>query len=120
MIRSYRDLRVYQESYEMGLQVHRLTLGFPDYERYELGSQMRRASKSIPANIAEGYGRRAGEREFKHFLTNALGSSDEMKVHLDYARDLGYVDEAGHRELYERYQAVSKQLVVLIQRWVKY
>lgn len=81
---------------------------------------MRRASKSIPANIAEGYGRRESEREFKHFLTNAVGSSDELKVHLDYARDLGYMSEAEHRELYSGYEVVARQLVSLIRRWVKY
>jgi four helix bundle protein len=120
MIRSYQDLVVYQQSYQLGLQVHRLTLGFPDFEKYELGSQMRRASKSIPANIAEGYGRRGSEREFKHFLTNAVGSTDEMKVHLNYARDLGYMSETEHQELYSKCEMLARQLVSLIWRWVKY
>ncbi len=57
-IRSYRDLRVYQRSYEAALELHRLTLRFPGFERGELGSQLRRASKSVPLNIAEGYGRK--------------------------------------------------------------
>ena len=58
MIESYRDLRVYQISYELALEVHKLTLKFPDFEKYELGSQARRAAVSIPVNIAEGYGKK--------------------------------------------------------------
>ena len=58
MIKSYQDLRVYQISYQLALQVHQLTLKFPDFERYELGSQLRRAATSIPINIAEGYGKK--------------------------------------------------------------
>jgi len=58
MIQSYEDLEVYQRTYKMALDIHQLTLKFPGYERFELGSQLRRATKSIPINIAEGYGKR--------------------------------------------------------------
>ena len=68
----------------MALEVHQLTLGFPDLERYGLAEQMRRASKSIPANIAEGYGVQT-QRNFARFLSQALGSSAEMGVHVDFA-----------------------------------
>ena len=76
---SYRDLEVYQEAYRLALEVHQLTLAFPDIERYVLADQMRRASKSIPANIAEGYGVQT-QRNFARFLSQALGSSAEMGV----------------------------------------
>jgi four helix bundle protein len=87
---SYRDLEVYQEAYALGLEMHRLTLGFPEVERYVLADQMRRASKSVPANVAEGYGL-ATKRNFAHFVGQALGSTNEMQVHLDFAKDLGYI-----------------------------
>ena len=57
-MRSYRGLEVYQKSYDLALRIHKVTLKFPDYERYEIASQMRRASKSITLNIGEGFARR--------------------------------------------------------------
>jgi four helix bundle protein len=68
MIGSYRELRVYQLSYQLGLRVHRVTHTFPDFERFELGSQLRRAALSIPVNIAEGYGKKSSVADFKRFL----------------------------------------------------
>ncbi len=55
-ISSYKDLRVYQRSYELALEIHKITMKFPAHERQELGSQLRRAATSVPINIAEGYG----------------------------------------------------------------
>ena len=55
MIESFRDLKVYQKAYTSSLKIHEISLTLPDFEKYELGSQMRRASKSIAMNIAEGY-----------------------------------------------------------------
>jgi four helix bundle protein len=111
---SYRDLEVYQEGYRLALEVHQLTLGFPEVERYVLAEQMRRASKSIPANIAEGYGVRT-QRNFARFLSQALGSSDEMEVHLDFAKDLGYITEEVHAQLADRYTVLGKRLYRLMQ-----
>ena len=58
MIKSYKDLEVYKRSYKLALKTHKITLTFPAIERYELGSQLRRATKSIPLNIREGYGKK--------------------------------------------------------------
>ena len=89
MIQKYQDLRVYQEAYRLAILVHKKTLNFPEIERHELGSQLRRAATSIPANIAEGYGRKNSAAEFKHFLRNALGSGNEVRVFIDMTKDLG-------------------------------
>ena len=112
---TYRDLEVYQEGYRLGLEVHQLTLGFPDIERYALADQMRRASKSIPANIAEGWGVQT-QRNFARFLGQALGSTNEMQVHLDYAQDLGYITSERHGRLLERYVVLGKRLYRLMER----
>ena len=112
---SFRDLEVYQEAYRLALEMHQLTLGFPDVERYVLAEQTRRASKSIAANIAEGWGRQT-ERNFAHFLGQALGSADEMLVHLDFAKDLGYISPKQHAELSSRYDVLGKRLWTLMQR----
>ena len=103
MIKSYRELRVYQISYRLGLQVHRLTLDFPDFEKYELGSQLRRAAISIPINIAEGYGKKSTIADYKRFLQIAQGSKDEVKVLLEIVKDLNYITEEEFRQLYETY-----------------
>ena len=116
-IRSYRDLRIYQRSYQTALEIHRLTLKFPAFERGELGSQLRRSSSSIPINIAEGYGRKKSSNDFKRFLGIALGSCDETSVLLDFAHDLSYLDRQTYANLKEAYDQIGKGLNKLIQVW---
>ena len=116
-IRSYRDLRIYQRSYQSALEVHRLTLKFPAFERRELGSQLRRASSSIAINIAEGYGRKKSPEDFKRFLVMALGSCDETSVLLDFSRDLNYLDEKTFADLKKKYEEIGKGLNKTIQVW---
>jgi four helix bundle protein len=116
-IASYRDLEVYQRSMTALIQVHTLALAFPDYERFALTDQLRRSSKSIPANIAEGYGRRKSAREFKHFLTLALGSANETLVHLEIAHALAYGDPAAAAALMDAYTVICKMLYRLIEAW---
>jgi len=116
-IRSYRDLRVFQRSYQTALEIHRITLKFPAFERGELGSQLRRSASSIPINVAEGYGRKKSSSDFKRFLVIALGSCDETSVLLDFARDLNYLDEQSYSDLKQKYEEISKGLNKLIQAW---
>ena len=91
---SFEDLAVFQRAYRLSLDIHRATLMWPVIEQHALCDQMRRASKSICANVAEGYGRqKQSKAEFKRFVWMAVGSSDEMRVWVRYALDLGYIDE---------------------------
>ena len=113
-IKSFEDLRVYQLSFKLALQIHQLTQNFPEYERYELGRQLRKAAVSIPLNIAEGYGRQSAKAEFKHFVRNALGSSNEVIVLLNLAKELGYVQDD---ELIKQYDELGKQLYKLREVW---
>ncbi len=92
---SFEDLEVFQRAYSVSLEVHCASLTFPAAEQYALADQMRRASKSICANIAEGYGRQKKSKpEFRRYLQMAIGSGDEMRVWLRYCLDLGYIEEA--------------------------
>ena len=114
---SFEDLEVFQRSYRLSLDVHRKSLALPRIEQFVLGDQMRRASKSICANIAEGYGRQSRSKaEFKRFLWMAIGSADEMRVWARYALDLGYIDEPLWLEWRDEYQVISKQLQALVGR----
>ncbi len=117
MIQSYRDLEVYKRSYGLALDIHRLSFTLPETEKYELSSQIRRAAVSIPLNIAEGYGRKESKAEFKHFLRNALGSCNEVRVLIDMLKDLGYLEEKINASLVEEYDILGKQLNQLIKKW---
>jgi four helix bundle protein len=108
---SFEDLEVFKRAYRISLDVHRSSLTMPTIEQHALGDQMRRASKSICANIAEGYGRQSRSKaEFKRFLWMATGSCDEMRVRARYAFDLGYVDEQKWRDWRDEYQVIAKML----------
>ena len=108
---SFEDLEVFQRSYRLALEVHRKSLALPKIEQFVLGDQVRRASKSICANIAEGYGRQSRSKaEFKRFLWMAIGSADEMRVWARFALDLGYIEEPPWREWRDEYQVIAKML----------
>ena len=79
MLRSYRDLLVWQKAIELAILIYQLSDGFPRTEIYNLTSQIRRASVSIPTNIAEGYGRRS-RKEYSQFLFVAQGSLKELET----------------------------------------
>jgi four helix bundle protein len=97
--------------------VHNLLVKFPDYEKYELCAQIRRCSKSIPANIAEGYSKRRFEKEFRRHLNIAMGEANEIVVHIEISRALDYIDEPKCAELVDGYTIVGKQLFRLMSNW---
>ena len=86
-MQDFRDLKVWQKSHQLTLEVYRSTATFPREELYGLTSQIRRASSSIPANIAEGCGRNS-PNELRRFLEIAMGAASELEYHLLLARDL--------------------------------
>ena len=88
---SHKDLKVWQESMTLVVAVYKATEDFPKHEIYGLTSQIRRASISIPSNIAEGAGRR-GNKEFIRFLYIALGSLSEVETQLEIAFRLNYLE----------------------------
>ncbi len=117
MIKSFRDLEVYKEAYELMLLVHEEVKKLPTYERNDLASQIRRASKSCSANIAEGWARRRFEKEFKRFLDSSIGSANEMEVHIETARDLKYLNQDYCEELLLRYKNLGGKLNNLRKNW---
>jgi four helix bundle protein len=95
-VRQFKDLDVYQKAFNISLDIHTTSLDFPKIEQFAgIADQMRRASKSICANIAEGFAKQQRSKpEFKRFLLMDLGSAEEMQVWIEYARALGYVPQA--------------------------
>jgi four helix bundle protein len=107
----FEDLAVFKLAYRLSLEIHRASLSFPAVEQYGLGDQVRRASKSICANLAEGFGKQAASpAEFRRFLMMAIGSADEMRVWLRYGLDLGYVDRPTWQRWRDGYQEVAQML----------
>src|SRR6266851_5213293 len=93
--RGFEDLEVFRRAYRVSLEVHRASLEFPAIEQRALADQIRRASKSICANLAEGFGRQlVSKPEFRRFVTMALGSADEMQVWAISTRERRIVDGA--------------------------
>ena len=112
---SFEDLEVFKRAYRLSLEIHRNSQDFPSSEQYELGQQVRRASKSICANIAEGFGKQSTSRvEFGRYLKIAMGSADEMRVWARYCLDLGYIDEPTWRRWRDEYQEIAKMLQGLL------
>ena len=120
MITSYRDLDVYKESYKLAIEIHKITQSYPDYERYEIGSQIRRAATSLPMNIAEGYGKKESAAEFKRFLLMAMGSCNELEVLVEMSKDLGYISQEKYDEIIERYRTLGKRLNTLVKSWKQF
>ncbi len=113
MLKSYRELLVWQKSYALALELYSATSDFPKHEIYGLTSQMRRASVSIPSNIAEGYAR--GYRpEYIRFTGVAYGSLAELQTQLMLARDLDYLNPKQYDELASGYEELERMLSALI------
>ncbi len=105
---------MFRRAYRVSLEVHRASLDFPRIEQFALADQVRRASKSICANLAEGFGRQlVSKPEFRRFVTMALGSADEMQVWTLYCRDLGYLDGEVAERWRSEYQQIARMLTGL-------
>jgi four helix bundle protein len=109
----FEELEVFRRAYRVSLELHRVSLAFPPIEQRVLADQMRRASKGICANLAEGYGRKRSNADFRRFVQMALGSSEEMRVWLRYAHDLQYIDTEHWQRWRDEYHAISRMLQAL-------
>jgi four helix bundle protein len=108
-MRNYRDLVVWQKAHRLTLDTYKATQVFPTEERYGLTSQIRRSCSSIPANLAEGCGRRS-DGEMGRFLQIAMGSGAELSYHFLLARDLGLITETGYEHLSSELGEVMRML----------
>ena len=105
------DMDVFKKAYAAALDIHKLSQSFPKHEQFELASQLRRASKSICANLAEGRARQQGSSaEFRRFVLIALGSADETLLWCRFARDLGYVSPETYEQLDKRVGEIARML----------
>ena len=118
LIKSFKEIEAYKRSYKIALAIHKATLKFPPIEQYALASQMRRASKSVCANIAEGFGRHhSSTADFKRFLVISSSSCDEMLVWIDFAKDLTYIHDGIWEEWTQEYVEIAKMINGLSRNW---
>jgi four helix bundle protein len=108
-VRDFRELKIWERSHRLTLEVYKATRQFPKEELYGLTSQMRRAAASIPTNIAEGCGRN-GLAELSHFLNIAMGSASELDYHLLLARDLNFLSPLDYDRVAGELDEVKRML----------
>jgi four helix bundle protein len=112
-MRDFRQIQVWEKAHQLTLEIYKTTLRFPREELYGLTSQLRRASASIPANNAEGFGR-GGKVELARFLQIAMGSAYELEYHALLAKDLGLIDKGGYDQLEAQIVEVKRMLAALL------
>src|SRR5580698_5935909 len=93
MTGSFRELKVYQMSFDAARQISLISMKFPKEETYSLTDQIRRSSRSVCVNIGEGYRKRIYPKHFSSKMTDADGEATETSIWLDFALDCGYIDE---------------------------
>ena len=118
-IQCVEDLVVLTKAYEVSLELHEASQSWPKHEQFRgIADQIRRASKGICANLAEGFGKQAySKAEFKRYIAMAIGSADEIRVWLSYAKDLSYMSAKDAQIYRDRYQTIAKMLTGLHKSW---
>jgi four helix bundle protein len=114
-IKNYQELNIWKRSVEMAIEIYNTSKNFPKEDLYGLTSQMRRASVSIPSNIAEGFNR-YHNKEFRQFLYVNLGSCAEVETQLFIAQRLNYVDQEKASKLIKELGEIGKMINSLIKK----
>ena len=113
-IRSYRELRVYQNAFELAMEIFEITKSFPAEEKYSMVDQMRRSSRSVCANIAEAWRKRRYQAHFVSKLSDSETEAEETRVWLEFSLRCKYISETKFQDLDSRYDLVIGQLVKMI------
>ena len=114
-IRTFHDLKVWQESRKLVTAIYKITKSFPKDEQFGITNQLRKASVSIASNIAEGFGRKS-IKDKVHFYTMSCGSLNEVLNQLFISKDLSYLKEKDWRDLEERIILIGKMLNGLVKK----
>lgn len=111
--RGFRDLIVYHKAYDLAIQITELTKTFPVEEKYVLVDQIRRSSRSIPANVAEAWAKRIYSKSFVAKIIDAYGEELETEVWLDMSRDNNYISDEIHLDFLTKYYEIRKMLIYM-------
>lgn len=116
----YKGLKVYQLAYKLAMEIFEVSKSFPKEETYSLIDQIRRSSRSVCGNMAEGYRKRVYSKYFVSKMVDADGESAETQVWLDFSKDCKYIDEGTHSRLYQGYEEVGRMLGSMIEHPEKF
>jgi len=116
IIRSFRDLRAYQQARIEANRVFKMTMDFPRDEKYSLIDQIRRSSRAVKSMIAEAWGHRRYPASFVSKLTDALGEANDTQSWLDDAFDCGYIQTAQHKDLDSAWQSIGGMIANMISK----
>ena len=114
IIRTAKELEVYQLAYSLAMEIFRISKSLPPEEKYALTSQIRRSSRSVAMNLSEAWAKRRYEAHFVSKLTDWDGENAETETSLDFALDCGYITTEQHQELSEKNRSVGKMLGTMI------
>jgi len=110
----HKDLKVYQLAYKLAMEIFQISKRFPVEERYSLTDQIRRSSRSVAANIAEGYRKRQYPNAFSNKMSDSDAEATETQVWLDFSRDCGYISAQDSERLIQGYKEVGRMLGTMI------
>lgn len=113
MIKTFKDLKIWQKSHQLTLKIYEVTKKFPKEELYGLTSQIKRAAVSVPTNIVEGNSRNT-TKEYIQFLFNSRGSLEETRYLLFLSKELSFINKEIYSNLEDKYEEISKMLNGLI------
>lgn len=116
----YKDLKTYQLAYNLAMEIFVLTKSFPKEERYALVDQMRRSSRSIAANLAEGFRKRQYPKMFSNKLSDCDGEIAETQVWIEFAYDCGYLQKEQYKHLAESYEELGRMFGGMIAKVEKF
>jgi four helix bundle protein len=116
----YKDLRAFQLSYKLAMDIFETTKTFPKEERYSLTDQIRRSSRSIPTNISEAWKKRLYPKMFVSKIIDAAGEAGETEVWLDFAKDTGYLQKDRYDELVSGYNELNRMLYGMAEKPEKF
>jgi four helix bundle protein len=114
-IKSYKDLEIWKKGVRFSIDIYQITKTFPSEEQFGLTNQLRRAAASVPANVAEGYGRESA-KNYIQFLKTARGSLNEVETFLYIGFGLNYLDKTNLNTLLEKSTEIGKMLNSLIKK----
>lgn len=106
----FKGLQVYKRAYKLAMKIFELSKSFPKEERYSLTDQIRRASRAVCSNIAEGYRKRIYPNHFRSKISDADAEASEVLVWLDFSHDCNYISPELHQQLYSEYQEIGRML----------
>lgn len=116
----YKDLKVFQQSYKLAMNIFEITKSFPKEEKYSLVDQIRRSSRSVSVNIAEAWKKRQYSKMFISKIVDAAGEAGETEVWLDISKDAGYLSMKEYENLISGYDEINRMLYGMIEKSEKF